>query len=138
MFIVLVQSMRQVFCLLFKKDSLMDIGCTKTTILSIHQSILNSFPKHSSKYIEQFLEEKGVNWWYTPPESPDLNPIELVWGSLKEYLRNRFKPKNLEELKTGIERFWLTLIPEVCRKYISHLKKVIPKIVSVGGGPSGY
>ena len=82
--------------------------------------------KHSSKYIERFSEEKGVNWWYTPPESPDLNPFELIWGSLKQYLRNHSKPKNLEELKTGIKQFWLTLTPEVCRKYISHLKKVTP------------
>ena len=95
-------------------------------------------PKHSSKYIEQFLEERGVNWWYTPPESPDLNPIELVWGSLKQYLRNHSKPKNLVELKAGIEQFWLTLTPQVCGKYIGHLKKVIPKIISVGGAPSGY
>ena len=36
--------------------------------------------KHSSKYIEEFLKQRDVNWWYTPPESPDLNPIELVWG----------------------------------------------------------
>ena len=68
--------------------------------------------KHSSKYIKRFLE-KGVNWWYTPPKLSDLNPIELVWGSLKQYLRNHSKTKNLKELKTGIEQFWLTLTPEV-------------------------
>ena len=103
-----------------------------------HRLYQDNDPKHSSKHIEQFLEQHGVNWWYTPPESPDLNPIELVWGSLKQYLRNEVKPKNLEELKAGIEQFWLTLTPQVCGKYIGHLKKVIPTIVSVEGAPSGY
>ena len=103
-----------------------------------HRLYQDNDPKHSSKYIEEFLKQRGINWWYTPPESPDLNPIELVWGSLKQYLRSYYKPKNLEQLKAGIEQFWLTLTPEVCAKYISHLKKVIPKIVSVEGAPSGY
>jgi len=35
--------------------------------------------KHSSAYIESFIERNHVNWWPSPPESPDLNPIELVW-----------------------------------------------------------
>ena len=103
-----------------------------------HRLYQDNDPKHSSKYIEEFLKERGVNWWYISPESPDLNPTELVWGSLKQYMRNHFKPKNLEQLKTGIEEFLLMLTPEVCGKYISHLRKVIPKIVSVEGGPSGY
>ena len=103
-----------------------------------HRLYQDNDPKHSSKYIERFFEDRGVNWWYTPPESPDLNPIELVWGSLKQFLRNHFKPKNLGQLKVGIEQFWFTLTPQVCQKYISHLHKVIPKVVSVEGSPSGY
>jgi len=103
-----------------------------------HRLYQDNDPKHSSKKIEKFFEEKGVNWWYSPPESPDLNPIELVWGSMKQYLRTHYKPKNLDELKAGIERFWLTLTPQVCQKYISHLRKVIPKVIEVAGAPSGY
>ena len=65
-----------------------------------HRLYQDNDPK---QYIEKFLKEWGMNWWYTPPESLDLNPIEFVWGSLKQFLRNNVKPKNLEELKACIE-----------------------------------
>ena len=95
-------------------------------------------PKHSSKYINRLFKFHNVYWWRTPPESPDLNPIENCWGSLKQYLRTSYKPKNLEELMDGIERFWLSLTPAICRKYIEHLHKVMPKVIEVNGNPSGY
>ena len=79
-----------------------------------------------------------IVWWRNPPESPDLNPIENIWGSLKQYLGTQYKPHNLDELKQGIMRFWDTLIPEICEKYISHLHKVIPKVTEYNGNPSGY
>ena len=104
-----------------------------------HRLFHDNDPKHASEYIEDFFKRHNVNWWPTPPESPDLNPIENIWGSLKQYLRTHYKPKNLQELKDGIEQFWVTLTPEVCQRYIYHIpKKVIPKIVSVNGEPSGY
>lgn len=103
-----------------------------------HRLQQDNDPKHASALIESFFDENGVNWWPTPPESPDLNPIENVWGSLKQYLRNTCKPKNLDELQSGIVQFWATMTPEVCAKYIGHLKKVIPKVIEKDGGPSGY
>lgn len=96
-------------------------------------------PKHASHHVADFFKQNDVNWWPTPPESPDLNPIENIWGSMKQYLRTCYKPKNLQELKDGIERFWVTLTPHVCQQYIDHItKKVMPKVVSVQGDPSGY
>ena len=71
-------------------------------------------------------------------ELPDLNPIENVWGSMKQYLRTAYKPKILEELRAGIERFWVTLTPEICKCYNGHLQQVMPKIVELQGEPSGY
>ena len=103
-----------------------------------HRLQQDNDPKHASRLIEDFFEQHGINWWPTPPESPDLNPIENIWGSLKQYLRNVHKPCNLGQLRDGIQRFWETLIPEICARYISHLNKVIPKVIENNGGPSGY
>ena len=103
-----------------------------------HRLYQDNDPKHTSGSVVQFFEDNGIVWWPTPPESPDINPIENIWGSMKQYLRNTFKPKNLDELKEGIQEFWQTLTPEVCQRYISHLDKVIPKVIQVNGEPSGY
>lgn len=51
-----------------------------------HRLQQDNDPKHTSKFIEAFFERKNINWWKTPPESPDLNPIENVWSSLQVYL----------------------------------------------------
>ena len=99
---------------------------------------MDNDPKHQSAHIEKYFERNNINWWPTPPESPDLNPIENLWGSLKQYLRTTHKPKNLDELKQGILMFWQLLTPEVSQKYIGHLHKVIPKVIQVDGNPSGY
>ena len=79
-------------------------------------------PKHCSCYAQCFYEENGVNWWRTPPKSPDMNPIESVWHELKEYLRREIKPTNKSELIDGISRFWLTMDVCKCLRYIGHLK----------------
>ena len=59
---------------------------------------------------------------------------------MKEYLRNTYKPRNLEDLKIGIKTFWKTLKPDVCTRYIhvNHLTTVLPVVVAKQGGPSGY
>lgn len=95
-------------------------------------------PKHSSYYTRDFLAENGINWWPTPPESPDLNPIENVWASMKYYLRNDYKPRDLQSLMDGILAFWRSMTPDVCKQYIKHLHKVMPKVIQVNGAASGY
>ena len=103
-----------------------------------HRLQQDNDPKHTSNYVKRFFEAKNINWWKTPPENPNLNPIENVWGSLKQFLRSTYKPSNVEELKAGIQEFWASLTPSVCSKYIGHLHKVMPKVVEVDGNPSGY
>ena len=51
----------------------------------------------------------AINWWHTPAESPDLNPIENFCHELKEYIRREVKPKMKQDLIDGIQTFWSTV-----------------------------
>ena len=84
------------------------------------------------------INDNGVNWWKTPAESPDMNPIENLWHKLKEYIRREEKPKTKDQLIEGILEFWRTVHVNKCKKYIGHLKKVIPKVIELEGAATGY
>ena len=56
-----------------------------------HRLYHNNDPKHASGHIEKFFSRNHVKWWPMPPESPDRNPIQLIWRSLKQYLRQSYK-----------------------------------------------
>ena len=58
-----------------------------------------------------------------------------LFGTHQKFLRNEYKPPNLSELKQGIKAFWESLTPEICSRYIGHLKKIISKVVEVNVGP---
>ncbi len=88
-----------------------------------HRFMQDNDPKHTSRYAQAWYDENEVNWWKIPASSPDLNPIELIWHALKDYLRIEYKPRNLTQLKEGIKAFWRTLTPVVCSQYVRHLKK---------------
>ena len=78
-----------------------------------------------------WLDDNQVTWWKTPPESPDLNPIENMWHELKEFIRH-------DKLIRGIINFWKTVDVSKCVKYINHLRKVIPKVIELDGATTGY
>ena len=103
-----------------------------------HRFMQDNDPKHTSKAAQEFFARSNVNWWRTPPESPDMNPIENLWHELKEFIRGVIKPRNKEELVNGILTFWDTVDTCKCIRYIDHLNKVLPKVVEVNGEPTGY
>ena len=71
-----------------------------------HRFMQDNDPKHTSRRAQAFFDEHGINWWRTPPGSPDLNPIENVWHELKLYLESKVKPRTKEEFIAGIQKFW--------------------------------
>lgn len=104
-----------------------------------HRFQQDNDPKHVSKSTIAWLRENNVAYWPTPPESPDCNPIENLWHQIKEHLRRRVKPANKEELVHGIKEFWSTHVtPELCNRYIDHLRKVIPAVIECNGFATGY
>ena len=103
-----------------------------------HKLMQDNDPKHASNFARVWMARNGVNWWKTPPESPDLNPIENLWHKLKEFIRREVKPTTKEELMDGIRKFWQSVDVAKCSKYINHLYKVMPKVIEVDGQATGY
>ena len=102
-----------------------------------HRFMQDNDPKHTSRVAKEFFMANDINWWRTPAESPDMNPIENLWHELKEFIRREIKPRNKEQLVDGIIRFWSTLDAHKCHRYINHLQKVLPKVIEKGDA-TGY
>lgn len=64
------------YCEIFKKTLIPSVK-EKFPPPSVHRFMQDNDPKHTSK---------NINWWCTPPESPDMNPIENLWHELKEHI----------------------------------------------------
>ncbi|PIO15124.1 hypothetical protein AB205_0078930 [Aquarana catesbeiana] len=94
--------------------------------------MMDNDPKHSCA--APFMASNGVNWLRTPPESPDMNPVEMVWAHLKGYLKRVHKPTNKAELIDGILKFWRDFLTiKICCDTIDHIKKVLPVVIERNG-----
>ncbi|KAK3538494.1 hypothetical protein QTP86_006194 [Hemibagrus guttatus] len=55
-------------------------------------------PKHISKSTSEWLKKNKMKTLEWPSQSPDLNPIEMLWHDLKKVVHAR-KPSNVAELQ---------------------------------------
>jgi len=72
-----------------------------------------------------------------PPNSPDLNPIERVWGLWKDRIRNR-NPRTMVQLINFANEEWMNLTPQDIQNYIRNIPNVIQEIIRKRGGHSKY
>jgi len=66
--------------------------------------ILDNFRTHHARKVREEAEKLNISLVYLPPYSPDLNPIENVWKSVKRVISEK-SPLNVEELKETIANF---------------------------------
>ena len=55
-------------------------------------------PKHTAKTTHEWLRDKSLNVLEWPSQSPELNPIELLWTDLKIAVQ-QCSPSNLTEIE---------------------------------------
>ncbi|KAI2652287.1 Transposable element Tc1 transposase [Labeo rohita] len=65
----------------------------------------------------------------TKTNSPDLNPIENVWGIVKRKMRNK-RPKNADKLKATVKETWASIPPQQCHRLITSMPRRIEACIS--------
>lgn len=59
-----------------------------------HRFLQDKDPQTHSDQAKETYQQLGINWWKTPPESSDMNPMENLWHKLKETLINDYMNMN--------------------------------------------
>jgi transposase len=74
--------------------------------------VLDNFRTHHAKKVREEAEKLNISLVYLPPYSPDLNPIESVWKSVKRFV-SEISPLSIEELKETIAKAFKKLTESI-------------------------
>ncbi len=96
-------------------------------------------PKHTSKKAKTWLDDHGFEVMVWPPQSPDLNPIEHLWGHLKRKLAEYGEPpSSIQELWTRVQKEWDDIGEQECRNLIESMPRRVEAVLKAKGGHTKY
>ena len=94
-------------------------------------------PAHTAKATTQFFQDQNVEVLAWPPYSPDLNPIENLWGILKRKVDLR-KPSTLEELISVATSEWRSIPLSIVGNCIDSMPRRLESVITNQGNKVNY
>ncbi len=99
----------------------------------------NLAPGHTAKSTKSWFNDHGVGVLDWPENSPDLNPIENIWGIVKRKKKNK-RPKKCRwaESQKNVKETWASIPPQQCHKLITSMPRRIEAVIKAKGAPTKY
>ncbi len=94
-------------------------------------------PAHTAKGTKSWFNDHGVTVLDWPANSPDLNPIENLWGIVKRKMRDT-RPNNVDELMATVKETCASIPPQQCHKLITSMPRRIEAVIKAKGAPTKY
>jgi len=70
--------------------------------------VLDNLKSHKVKEVKAEAEKLGIELVFLPPYSPDLNPIEYVWKSIKRIMSTTFV-RHVDDIRNTIKEAFYRL-----------------------------
>ena len=94
-------------------------------------------PKHTSKMTIALLKRLRVKVMDWPSMSPDLNPIEHLWGILKRKVEVR-KVSNICQLRDVVMEEWKSIPVATCEALVNSMPRRVKAVLDNDGGHTKY
>ena len=99
--------------------------------------VMDNDPKHTSKKTKAWVAEHVPNIILWPAQSPDLNPIENLFGWVKQELLKQ-APRTIPELKNKLEEIWTRIGPYFLKSYWESILRRCQMAIDKDGYPIKY
>lgn len=87
---------------------------------------------HVSRSTKDYFAKRGVNVLNWPANSPDLNPIENIWGIMKARL-DKTRKKSITEWTDQLKKLWENLDHELLRSLIESMPRRLKMVIESKG-----
>ena len=93
-------------------------------------------PGHAAALTMQELEARGVLVIFWPAYSPDLNPIETLWGKMKDWLDDNFQDDkcSYDVLRARVKEAWDVIGEETLKEQIESMPQRCIDVIAAEGG----
>jgi hypothetical protein len=94
---------------------------------------------HVSRESKQWFESKEIDLLDWPPCSPDMNPIENLWGILaRKVYANRRQFKTVQELEVTIRNAWREIRISTLESLVNSMPNRIYEVINKNGSNTKY
>lgn len=94
-------------------------------------------PKHTARSVKEWLLQHAPRQLNSPPQSPDLNPIEHCWDILKRKVGKK-SPRNKTDLKAALEEAWKEITVNETKNLVRSMSRRLQAVIDSKGGPTKY
>lgn len=84
-----------------------------------HYLMLDNLKVHHTKTVKELFKQKNIETLFLVPYTPELNPTELCFNFIRNYVED-CQPTNLEELKSAIDEAIEDLQQKDLTEYFRH------------------
>lgn len=91
-------------------------------------------PVHRCLVSKAWREARSIEKLDWPANSPDLNPIENVWGTMKQSIVAHEKPSTIDQMRITIQSAWDSITTEKLHSLVASMPARMQAVVDQNGG----